>query len=110
MTQKGSTECNILQLNMPSHPQSFYNYSFYVKALQRYHLKQYFTAVKSDLCNNDSNGEMKSSKEVLSHISMANNFIKTKILMCCVNTILPPKIPNPISSSKGCIKDVMKLM
>lgn len=82
---------------MPCHSQSFYNYSFYVKALQLYHLKQYFTAVKSDLCNNDFNGKMKSSKEVLSHISMANNFIKTKILMCYANTVLSPEIPNQIS-------------
>lgn len=49
------------------------------KALQLYHLKQYFTAVKNDLCNNDLNCKMESSKEELSNIFTTNNFIKVRI-------------------------------
>lgn len=43
------------------------------KDLQRYHLKQYFTAAKDDLCNNDLNCKIESSKEELSNIPTANN-------------------------------------
>lgn len=49
------------------------------KALQLYHLKQYFTAVKNDLCNNDLNCKMESSKEELSNIFTTKNFIKIRI-------------------------------
>lgn len=48
------------------------------KSLQLYHLKQYFTAVKNDLCNNDLNCKMESSKEELSNIFTTNNFIKIR--------------------------------
>lgn len=43
------------------------------KDLQLYHLKQYFTAAKNDLCNNDLRCKIESSKEGLSNIPTANN-------------------------------------
>lgn len=49
------------------------------KALQFYHLKQYFTSVKNDLCNNVLNCKMESSKEELSNIFIRNNFLKIRI-------------------------------
>jgi len=49
------------------------------KALQIYHLEQYFTAVKNDLCNNDLKSKMESSKEELSNIFTTNNIIKIRI-------------------------------
>lgn len=49
------------------------------KALQLYHLKQYFTSVKNDLCNNDLNCKMESLKEELSNIFNSNNSIKIRI-------------------------------
>lgn len=82
ITQEGLTAYSTTQLNTQTHPQCLRNYSFYVKALQLYHLKQCYTAVRNDLCNNDLNGKIESLEEELSHISMANNFIKTKILIC----------------------------
>lgn len=43
------------------------------KDLQLYHLKQYFTAAKNDLCNNDLSCNIESSKEGLSNNTTANN-------------------------------------
>ena len=43
------------------------------KDLQLYHLKQYFTAAKNDLCNNDLSCNIESSKEGLSNSPTANN-------------------------------------
>lgn len=51
---------------------------FISKVLQLYHLKQYFTSVKNDLCNNGLNCKMESSKEELSNIFTINNFIKIR--------------------------------